>query len=72
MATTTKKLSVEVDTTEFEFSHGHAPRGRGSWAFLIGSDEPTWIPGSMTYGEAKKQAIAIARERKVHFISVCS
>jgi len=24
---------VSFDTTEYEFSHGHTPRGRGGWAF---------------------------------------
>lgn len=28
-------MAVRFDTTEFEFSHGHAPRGRGSWGFLF-------------------------------------
>jgi len=29
------KKSVDVDTTEYEFSHGKKPRGYGRWAFLM-------------------------------------
>jgi hypothetical protein len=50
------------DTTEYEFSHGHKPRGYGSWAFARpGSpaergetfDGIEWRNG--TYTDAKQQ-----------------
>lgn len=62
---------VEVSTGEYEFSHGHKPRGRGAWAFEI-AGEVTFIPGIMTYGEAKREAVKIARERGVRRIKACS
>jgi hypothetical protein len=50
------------NTTEFEFSHGFKPRGRGSWAFsptefahLNDDDYIFWAHGC-TYTEAKKAA----------------
>lgn len=48
------------DTTEYESSHGRAPRGRGSWAFIPGAprhyamDDVVWVPGSHTLTEAKR------------------
>lgn len=62
---------VEISTSEYEFSHGHKPRGRGSWAFEI-AGEVTWIPGSRTYGEAKREAVSIARQRGVGRIKACT
>ena len=55
---------VEVNTTQYQFSHGKAPRGAGHWIFAIGRNgawtefQPT---GLMTYGAAKRLAIAEAR-----------
>jgi hypothetical protein len=44
----------EFNTRQFEFSHGRAPKGRGSWAFAVRDlgGEPIFTP-SMTYAEAK-------------------
>lgn len=28
-------MKTEFLTTEYQFSHGHTPRGRGSWAFEV-------------------------------------
>jgi hypothetical protein len=49
------RLTIEFNTTDYTFSHGHNPRGRGAWAFAIGSKtaQPRFFNG--TYGEAKKQ-----------------
>lgn len=48
-----------VDTTEYEFSHGHTPRGHGSWGFApfneTQDDPNTWLWVSGTYTEAKRQ-----------------
>lgn len=54
---------TKFNTTEFQFSHGHTPRGRGSWAFYFGTDEPWFAPGSMLYQEAKKMAKQEAKRR---------
>ena len=64
-------MTIEVSTTEYEFSHGHKPRGRGAWAFEI-AGAVTFIPGTLTYGEAKREAVRIARERGVNRINACS
>lgn len=54
-------MTIEFLTDEYEFSHGCAPRGRGSWAFAEDrnahacSQQILWSP-SMTYPEAKKWA----------------
>ncbi len=63
-----------LDTTEYQFNHGHAPRGRGGWAFVfrvgdavrVGdytSDEIFWTAGSLTFAEARKVARAEALHR---------
>jgi hypothetical protein len=60
-------MAIEVNTTEYQFSHGHTPRGRGSWAFCFtrnAADESIyWAPGSLTYTEALKLAKAEAKAR---------
>lgn len=55
-------MATEFDTTEYEFSHGSKPRGRGSWAFVPVKREAggfsfpyegvAWVKG--TYTEAKR------------------
>lgn len=70
-------MNIEFGTKDYQYSHGHAPRGRGSWAFEIAGE--TWwakdpVTGitSMTYGEAKKLAVAEAKKRGVQEVEVCS
>lgn len=61
-----KKNQVRVNTSEYRFSHGCEPKGRGFWAFSYKRDpdfssksgEVIWFIG--TYAEARKQAIAKA------------
>lgn len=61
-----KKNQVRVDASEYRFSHGREPKGRGCWAFSYKRDpdfasksgEVMWFTG--TYAEARKQAIAEA------------
>lgn len=72
------RFTFDFDTTEFEFSHGRAPRGRGMWAFA-GSRDPRmpeedpvtdpvtavfWTPLPCTFAEAKSLA-------RLHFMRVC-
>jgi hypothetical protein len=46
---------MEFDTAMYEWAHGFRPRGRGTWAFQIGSLEtPVWAPTDVLYSEAKK------------------
>jgi len=55
-----KKTAIEVATTSYIFSHGHNPRGFGSWAFTI-KGEIKWFNQS-TYGEALKKAKQFVRD----------
>ena len=66
-----------VNTTDFEFSHGRKPRGRGSWAFFFERDrrnhdvqDAFWHHGSFT--EAKKAAVEEARRRGARDVFVGS
>ena len=71
---------VEFDITEYVFSTGHAPRGRGSWAFEFEPGKPEWTrieqngvtTCSMTYGEAKRWATRQAIARGITYVKVCS
>lgn len=60
-------MMIEFSTREYQFSHGHMPRGRGSWAFFFNNEQAIeqafWTPGSTTFGEAKKMARDEARRR---------
>jgi hypothetical protein len=56
------KIAISFDTSEYRRSHGREPRGHGSWAFDLGRG-PEFIPGSCTYGEAKKRIREIAAAR---------
>lgn len=55
--------TIDIDPSDYVRSHMTQPRGRGSWAFLIGdSDLPMiWTP-SMTYADAKVWAKACVRD----------
>lgn len=57
-----KRMPIEFNTSQYQFSHGRAPRGRGGWAFAPTanprSEDIYWAPGSLTYGEAKRHARA--------------
>lgn len=63
-------MSIEFHTTDYVASHGHEPRGRGSWAFfmnrkmdVMNKTTSFWTPGGTTYTEAKKLARAWVREK---------
>jgi len=49
---------MEFNTREFEFAHGHKPRGTGGWAFAASRnatpEKVFWAHG--TFSEAKAQA----------------
>jgi hypothetical protein len=55
-------MKINVYTHKFKFSHGKEPRGRGWWAFDI-AGETVYTKRSMTYADAKKMAIGIAKEK---------
>jgi hypothetical protein len=56
---------MTVSTTNYEFTWGRKPRGRGHWAFQFFSDIEIglfWAPCEMTYSEAKRWAIKRCKE----------
>jgi hypothetical protein len=70
MTSTTSKptpLRIMFDASEFELSHGRAPRGRGRWAFSMRrqpdplSKDIHFSPGGMTLAEARKWFVARLR-----------
>ena len=60
-------MTIEVNTTQYEFSHGKKPRGRGWWAFDIiryhagGAKTRQRVMRAGKYGEAKRYAVTLAR-----------
>ena len=56
-------MRVEVNTSEYRFSHGREPRGRGLWCFaLSGYMKGTeFTEHNGTYSEAKAKAVREAR-----------
>jgi hypothetical protein len=55
------KLIIEFYDSEYRFSHGTAPKGRGAWAFSkyrnetpIPIESILWSPADMTYTQAKR------------------
>lgn len=58
-------MQVSTDTTEYRFSHGAEPRGRGGWIFeyevdgTVAADQPNF---NGTYSDARRQATRFARE----------
>ena len=53
-------MKYEFDTSKYEYSYGHSPKGYGSWAFNIEGYE-VFAPSS-TYSNAKKWAKTKAKE----------
>lgn len=62
-------MSIQVRTTEYEFSHGKKPRGYGHWAFFFDNiTDPGFIEG--WYADAKKKAIEYAKDKNYSRIKV--
>ena len=49
------QMKTRFDTTQYQFSHGSTPRGRGNWAFNI-NGAVLWKSGLLS--EAKKSVKA--------------
>ena len=73
--------SIRVRTTEYEFSHGRRPSGRGYWAFQIGEVPEPWFATtteamlargdtSFSYSEAKQLALKEAQRQGAWSINV--
>ena len=55
-------MTVTFTTTEYRFSHGSEPRGRGSWAFESDeTGEQFWARGGQTLTEAKRELRAAGK-----------
>lgn len=68
---------MNVNTNEYELTHGKAPRGTGYWAFLfyrmgMGLIVIEFAPGSQTYGAARKWAVAKAKELGADRVAVAT
>ena len=68
--------TIEIRTNEYRLSHGHAPRGRGSWLFEFIRDRQVegpwgWDLGSRTYSEALGAAKKHAQVLRADAINVC-
>jgi|WetSurMetagenome_2_1015567.scaffolds.fasta_scaffold1208460_2 hypothetical protein len=75
-------MIFNITTTQYEFSHGKRPKGRGYWAFgfmnspfhprslLKDVGEPWFAPGDILYSEALRMAKEEAKRRKTHEIIV--
>ena len=70
---------IEVSTTSYRWAYGHAPTGKGNWAFAIGNkreaeenpDKVFWVNYSL-YSDAVKEAKKEAQRRGVRMVYVLS
>lgn len=53
-------MTIEFNTSRYEWSYGHKPKGYGVWGFSFEGYE-VFAPSS-TYGEAKKWCRAKVKE----------
>lgn len=74
-------MTVEVSTSQYEFAHGHRPRGVGRWVFLLAgclwdptrdSGQPLGHGPAQSYADAKRLAVAEARRRRVSRVEVAT
>ena len=66
--------TIEVETIEYERSHGKRPRGWGSWGFTFETvtyrdASEVWFAPVSTFGDAVKAAKAEAQRRGARMIS---
>ena len=63
-------MTIEFDTSDYRFSTGREPRGRGGWAFSVHHPRSRtfdmlrhamFVPGSMTYAAARREVRRVAR-----------
>ncbi len=69
-------MTTQFSDRQFRFSHGTAPRGRGTWAFVFrfrsAPEETFWVTGDRTFSEARREAMRVARERGAESVEVGS
>ena len=66
----------DVRTTDYLFAHGKQPKGKGTWAFFIGSrndmDKIWFSPLYTSYAAAKRMAIDEAKRQGAVYVTVGS
>jgi len=58
-------MKAQIKTEQYQWSHGHTPRGRGMWVFELTGYTYSGVEvfsHTGTYSESKRAAIAKARE----------
>lgn len=60
---------VSINTTEYQFAHGHKPRGRGMWVFDFDDRRNAFVYKG-TYSDAMRQALFTAVHSGVNVIKV--
>jgi hypothetical protein len=71
---------MTINTSNYEFTHGRKPRGKGYWAFRFQKDmadgtadeSVVFAPGDMKYAEAKRWAIQVAKANGVSRVAVAT
>lgn len=75
---------IEFDTSVYRRTHGAAPRGSGTWAFVMGKVDYSFVdekdaqgrplvyfaPGGVAFGYAKNLARQEAKRRGVSLVGV--
>ncbi|WP_156920925.1 hypothetical protein [Fundidesulfovibrio putealis] len=59
---------MRVQTNQYEWSHGHRPRGFGMWAIRIGTEIKFF--SQTTFSKAVKAAKQIAKEQNLFEIEI--
>jgi hypothetical protein len=71
---------MNISTSNYEFTYGRKPRGKGYWAFRFQKDMADgtakeyveFAPSDMKYAEAKRWAIQIAKASGVSRVAVAT
>ena len=45
---------INLNISDYEWNHGHAPRGQGNWAFQV-EGEQNWREYKGTFAKVRKQ-----------------
>jgi len=53
-------MTMTVNTTEYQFSHGRKPRGQGTWAFQFSNGSVVFSSPYQTYTQALRDARKLA------------
>ncbi len=64
-------MTIRFSTTEFEYSHGRKPRGKGHWMFEV-EGHADWVEcgGSFTLTEAKRLMRRWCKREGFMFVTV--